>query len=184
MTHITFAKDFQGVADVFLRNPNLYAPILQFIEKVMTGPSDLTKEEREIIAAHVSAINDCTFCLGAHRATLLAMGVDRATVDSLEDGIDMAGISGRMRAAIGFATKLSQEPELMDSTDIQHLRDAGWKEETIEDLINVIALFAYVNRLVDAFGITGNTDYFDHVGAALAKYGYAPLIKQAIKTPG
>ena len=77
MSHFSYSEDFQGVADVFLRDPHRYAPLLQFIENVMTGPSDLTKAEREMIAAHVSKLNACNFCLGAHKWTLAAMDVDR-----------------------------------------------------------------------------------------------------------
>ncbi len=38
-----------------------------------------------------------------------------------------------------------------------------------------------MNRLVDALGIKGNEAYFKQVGTALAKQGYAPLIKSALK---
>lgn len=37
--------------------------------------------------------------------------------------------------------------------DVQKLRDAGWKEEQIAEAVYVIALFAFFNRVADAFGI-------------------------------
>lgn len=181
MAYLSQAEDFQGVADVFLRTPTLYAPLLKFIEAVMIGPSRLTKAEREVIAAHVSVLNECGFCLGAHRATLKAMGVVAATVDTLEQGTEMAGISDRMRALLVYAEKLTRTPEAVDGDDIETLRAAGWSDQTIEDAINVIALFSYVNRLVDAFGIVGSPAYFDHIGQTLASQGYAPLLRQAAK---
>jgi alkylhydroperoxidase family enzyme len=67
VAHLDHAKNFHGVADVFLRTPGPYTPLLQFIEQVMTGESQLTKAQREIVAAHVSALNQCDFCLGANR---------------------------------------------------------------------------------------------------------------------
>ncbi len=184
MSNLGYSKHFQGVADVFMRSPSLYAPMLQFIENVMTGVSELSKAEREIIAAHVSALNDCQFCLGAHRATLKAMGTNPETIESLDAGINVIGIDQRMVAILTFATKLTQTPEHMEPTDIMALQDAGWADQTIEDVINVVALFNYVNRLVDAFGIEGNQPYFDYVGKALAADGYTPLIKQAQKKAG
>jgi uncharacterized protein YciW len=93
----------------------------------------------------------------------------------------MAGVSEPLRAVLEFATKLTKAPEDISGDDISALRDAGWTEQTIEDAINAIALFNYVNRLVDAFGIEGSQAYFDHVGAALAAHGYAPLIHQGTK---
>ena len=46
----------------------------------------------------------------------------------------------------------------------------------IEDTVNVVALFGYMNRLVDAFGVEGAPDYFKMVGTSLAKNGYAKLL--------
>ena len=53
MPFLDYAKDFQGVADVFLRDPARYGPLLHFIEDVMTRESELSKSDREIIAARV-----------------------------------------------------------------------------------------------------------------------------------
>lgn len=181
MTYLHISHNFQGVADVFLRSPGLYAPLLQFIENVMTGPSSLTATEREIIAAHVSNLNHCGFCLGVHKSTIRALGADTGTVDTLEKGPAIAGISDSLRAIIEFSTKLTQSPETVNENDITALKDAGLTDQTIEDAINVISLFNYVNRLVDAFGIEGNQPYFDFVGTTLAKQGYAPLLDQAAK---
>lgn len=179
MTYLQKHHNFQGVADVFLRSPDLYAPLLQFIENVMTGDSSLTAAEREIIAAHVSRLNHCSFCLGVHKSTIRALGAKDEVLDTLEDGTSMAGISESLRAIIVFSTKLTQSPELVTEDDISILKDVGLTEQTIEDAINVISLFNYVNRLVDAFGIEGNQPYFDFVGTALAKQGYTPLLAQA-----
>jgi len=37
--------------------------------------------------------------------------------------------------------------------DVQHLRDAGWKEEQIAEAVYITAMFAFFNRVADAFGI-------------------------------
>lgn len=180
MPYMKSAQGFKGVADVFLRDPARYASLLQFIETVMTSPSALTKAEREIIAAHVSKINGCGFCLGAHRWTLVAMDVDTRVIEAVENGADDEGIDARLRPILRFATKLTQRPGEVGQRDIDELLEAGWSEQTVEDAINVISLFNYVNRLVDAFGIEGEESYFRQIGAALAKRGYGPLIETAL----
>ncbi|MEM7024596.1 MAG: peroxidase-related enzyme [Pseudomonadota bacterium] len=181
MPYLSQAQGFRGVADVFLRDPDRYAPLLQFIEAVMVGESALTNAEREMIAAHVSKLNGCDFCLGAHRWTLAALDIDLRTIDAIEAGPEAAGIDDKLRPILRFATKLTQAPEDIGQADIDVLRDAGWSDQSIEDTINVVALFNYVNRLVDAFGIEGDEAYFRQVGATLAKQGYAPLIRSALK---
>lgn len=37
--------------------------------------------------------------------------------------------------------------------DVQTLRDHGWKEEQIAEAVYITALFAFFNRVADAFGI-------------------------------
>lgn len=37
--------------------------------------------------------------------------------------------------------------------DVDRLRAAGWKEEQIAEAVYVIALFAFFNRVADAFGV-------------------------------
>jgi len=44
------------------------------------------------------------------------------------------------------------------SDDVQKLRDAGWKEEQIAEAVYVTALFAFFNRVADAFGVASQ-DY-------------------------
>ncbi len=176
MANFSYSRNFKGVADVFLRSPKLYKPLLAFIENVMVGESELSKAEREIIAAHVSRINGCRFCVEAHRATLTAMGVDEATVSTLEMGPNIDGVSDQVKDLLVFSEKLTRTPAEITIADIEALKDKGVSEQTIEDTINVVSLINYVNRLVDAFGVEGSPDYFKMVGASLAKNGYAPLI--------
>ncbi len=37
--------------------------------------------------------------------------------------------------------------------DVEKLRKAGWTEEQIAEAVYVIAMFAFFNRVADAFGI-------------------------------
>jgi alkylhydroperoxidase family enzyme len=37
--------------------------------------------------------------------------------------------------------------------DVEKLRAAGWKEEQISEAVYITALFAFFNRVADAFGI-------------------------------
>lgn len=176
MTNLSYSRNFNGVADVFLRSPKRYKPLLQFFENVMIDESELSKAEREIIATHVSRINGCHFCVEAHRATLAAMGVDEATLATLEMAPNIDGVSSQLKALLVFSEKLTRTPADITIADIDALKDTGISEQTIEDTINVVSLLNYLNRLVDAFGVEGSPHYFKMVGVSLANNGYAALI--------
>lgn len=174
MSNFDFARNFNGVAEVFLRTPQVYAPLLQFFENVMVGESELTKEEREIIATHVSRINGCHFCVGAHEATLAAFGGNGAA-PAPED----QEANPRLQDLLAYADKLTRSPAEIERADIDALKASGISEQAIEDATNVVSALNYLNRLVDAFGFEGSPEYFKMVGAALAKNGYAGLLPKA-----
>jgi alkylhydroperoxidase family enzyme len=37
--------------------------------------------------------------------------------------------------------------------DVQQLRDHGWAEDQISEAVYIIAMFAFFNRVADAFGV-------------------------------
>jgi len=52
-----------------------------------------------------------------------------------------------------YARKLTLDPANMTADDAQILRDQGWTEPQIAEAVYVISLFAFFNRVADAFGI-------------------------------
>ena len=44
--------------------------------------------------------------------------------------------------------------------DVNKLRAAGWKEEQISEAVYITALFAFFNRVADAFGLE-DPNYFE-----------------------
>ena len=39
------------------------------------------------------------------------------------------------------------------ANDVQKLREVGWNEEQIAEAVYIIAMFAFFNRVADAFGV-------------------------------
>ncbi len=131
MSHLEQTKDFKGVADVFMRDPDLYGPLLQFIEAVMTRASVLTVAEREVIAAYVSHINGCDFCVGVHHATLKSLKTDEAVLSQLTDGPSSSAIDDRLRAILSFAEKLTRNPHGIGPDDVDLLEPFERVEEAL-----------------------------------------------------
>jgi alkylhydroperoxidase family enzyme len=44
--------------------------------------------------------------------------------------------------------------------DVQKLRDAGWTEDQIAEAVYITAMFAFFNRVADAFGVPAQ-DYLN-----------------------
>ncbi len=54
---------------------------------------------------------------------------------------------------LSYAVKLSLKPWEMREADIQELRDAGFSNAGILDIVQVTGYYAYVNRLADGLGV-------------------------------
>ena len=56
-------------------------------------------------------------------------------------------------AMLEFAEKLTLTPSNMRQADVQKLRDAGWTDRDILDIVHVCAYFNFRVRVVDGLGL-------------------------------
>ena len=54
---------------------------------------------------------------------------------------------------LDYAKLITEAAYRSSSEDVEKLRNAGWKEDQIAQAVYVIALFAFFNRVADAFGV-------------------------------
>jgi alkylhydroperoxidase family enzyme len=52
-----------------------------------------------------------------------------------------------------YAEIITKDAACSTHADVQRLRDAGWKEDQIAEAVYITALFAFFNRVADAFGV-------------------------------
>ena len=64
-----------------------------------------------------------------------------------------ADLTPAERALLEYARLITEAAYRSTAEDVQRLRDAGWKEDQIAEAVYIIALFAFFNRVADAFGI-------------------------------
>ena len=68
---------------------------------------------------------------------------------NLED----AGLSPAERALLDYVTKVTEAAYRTTNEDVQNLRDHGWTEPQIAEAVYITAMFAFFNRVADAFGV-------------------------------
>lgn len=64
-----------------------------------------------------------------------------------------AALSAADRAMLDFAIKLTRTPAEMTKGDVDALREVGFDDAAVHDVVQVVALFNYYNRLADGLGI-------------------------------
>src|SRR5690349_2858255 len=102
MAHIPVPEGLPGIRALLAFRPETAAPIAALTNVLMCGPNTLSPGEREAIAAHVSALNDCTFCRNSHQAIAACHLGDDIAGQIVRDP-QAAPISPRLKALLAIA---------------------------------------------------------------------------------
>lgn len=160
-----FAKARQNLGFVpnvfvaYMTRPTHFRPWFNHFRELMTGDSELSLAEREMISVVVSAENHCLYCLVSHGAELRKLLADEVLGDRIVFDYRRAGLEARKTAMLDFAVKLTREPASCTLADVEHLRSLGFSEQAIFDMAEVTAMFNYTNRLASAIGMMPNREY-------------------------
>ncbi len=81
------------------------------------------------------------------------MTKDETLVNQLKTDYTNADLTLSQRAMLDYAVKLTESPTLMEAVDLKPLREAGFDDKAILDINQIVAYFAYVNRVADGLGV-------------------------------
>jgi uncharacterized peroxidase-related enzyme len=157
---------------VFYR-PDFYgARAKEFTHEAMRGPSDWSVGDRELMAAYVSQVNGCAFCVGAHSATARRAYQDGPKVAAVLADLESAPVEEGLRATLRMLGKLTREGKL-GAGDMREVLSAGVSRQQVEDALAVCAAFNTTGRLADAFGFEVlSPEGFEAGAKYLLKRGY------------
>ena len=127
---------------------------------LMLGDSGLSKLEREMIAVVVSSINRCHYCVIAHGASVRLLSGDAELADTLAINYRLCNLDSRQRTMLDFAARLTEASFLVEESDRERLRQAGFADRDIWDISAVTAFFNMTNRLASASAMKPNKDYY------------------------
>ena len=81
------------------------------------------------------------------------MTKDETLVNQLKIDYTYADLTPPQRAMLDYAVKLTESSTLMETADLKPLREAGFDDKAILDINQIVAYFAYVNRVADGLGV-------------------------------
>ena len=62
-------------------------------------------------------------------------------------------LDAKTHALLAYAKKLTQEPSMVEDSDIEELRSAGWDEQGIYEATALISFFNFTGRMEAASGL-------------------------------
>ncbi|MBV9804397.1 MAG: carboxymuconolactone decarboxylase family protein [Solirubrobacterales bacterium] len=166
-------RSLPDAARITFYRPDFYgARMKQLTHQAMRGHSGWSVGDRELMAAYVSKLNECPFCVGAHSATAARAYEDEQRVAAVLADLDSAPIEDGLRATLGMLGKLTRERAL-SADDVRAVLSAGVSRQEIEDALAVGFVFNTTDRLANAFAFEVlSQDGFDAGAKYLLKRGY------------
>lgn len=175
MAHIALPEGVPGIRSLVMFRPETGKHLYDLAQVLLRGPSPLSPAERELIATHVSARNNCTFCMSSHAAAARELFENtREVVDCVIHNKSTELLSAKMKALLNIAGKVQQSGKLVTDEDVAEARKHGAGDRDIHDTVLIAATFSMFNRYVDGLGSLTPTDpkEYEPMGKRLATMGY------------
>lgn len=179
MPHIELPEGVPGILGPMMFRPETARPLNQLAEVLLRGDSTLSRGERELIAAYVSALNECQFCQRSH-GTFAAFQLEGSwsVVGAVKRDPHTAPVSEKMKALLAIAAKVQADGRSVTSADITAARDQGASDVEIHDTVLIAAAFCMYNRYVDGLGTWAPDDQaaYDASAARIIEQGYGSSV--------
>ena len=105
---------------------------------------------KEMIFVTISSLKSCHYCEAAHHAFCLSIGVKPEQIDRLIKNYTAETDDPREKAAIDFAVKLAKDSHSSSEQDFQTLRELGFDDEEIMEIIAMSGMAVFYNHLANA----------------------------------
>jgi len=129
-----------NIFTTFAQAPAALEGYLNFNTALSTGTLDA--QLRETLAVTVAGYNGCDYCISAHVFLGGKVGIEKTEL--------LANLKGRsannkVQAAVDFARALMEKRGNVSNEDIKAVREAGYNDEQIIEILAHVALNTFTN---------------------------------------
>jgi uncharacterized peroxidase-related enzyme len=180
--HISLGNEEFGIRSLFMYRPETGRPMSMLADVLLRGPSALPRGERELIAAYVSSLNDCSYCTASHSAFAAAQLTEGMTlVDQVCADPDTAPVTPKLAALLRIAGAVQQSGKAVRAEDIELARKEGATDLEIHDTVLIAAVFCMTNRYVDGLATNVRADpaAYAKIAPVIINNGYMAILGSA-----
>jgi uncharacterized peroxidase-related enzyme len=175
MPHINVPENVPGIRALLAFRPETAGPLGALADALLHAPNSLPPGHRELIAAYVSARNDCPFCHHSHAAIAACQLPDgESLVAEVARDPERAPIDDKLKALLAIAARVQESGRNVQTEHIARARAAGATDVEIHDTVLIAAAFCMFNRYVDGLAAWTPTDPASYRERAqmVAEHGY------------
>lgn len=176
MAYIDLPENLPGIRGLMAFRPDVAQHLNELAEQLLRSDNSLSRGERELIATHVSYLNDCYFCQHAHQALAgYYLQCDFDKLDETKANPDYSDISDKMKALLKIAGSVQKGGLHVSPEQIEKAKAVGALDREIHDTVLIAAAFCMFNRYVDGLGTDTplDRDFYRNRAEARAKEGYS-----------
>jgi uncharacterized peroxidase-related enzyme len=176
MAHIDLQNEFPGIRGPMAFRPETAKPLNELAEVLLRSDNSLSRGERELIGAFVSAKNDCFFCQQVHGGLAQHyLECDTAFIDAVKSDYNNTQLSAKMKALLSIASSVQKGGKQVTAEQVECARHEGATDREIHDTVLIAAAFCMFNRYVDGLATWApeSWDYYIERAKQRAEEGYA-----------
>lgn len=177
MPHVTIPATLPpGVPGLMQYRPETGRPLSSLAEVLLRSANTLSAADRELIAAHVSALNQCRFCTSTHTEVSAQQHPEgRALIDKVMADPDSAPVTPKLKALLAIATAVQSSGRDVTEALVTSARSHGATDTEIHDAVLIAAAFCMFNRYCDGLAAVTPSDPAAYTGMAqqIIKNGYS-----------
>ena len=141
MAHFEGLTPNSGLTEVLRAFPRNSKPLLHLLNSIMCADGELSRGQRETIAAIVSQQNDVAYCAFYH-----SLFAEVLTAPNAQPNVDVEPLAEYARRLI-----VGDSGEL-DRAFMAAL-SAGWSQAALYETVEVVGIFNFINTIVKAAGL-------------------------------
>lgn len=156
MPYITVNENLPGIRSLLAFSPETAEPIGALTNLLLRSNEGLSMADRELIAAHVSYLNDCFYCHNSHgEIAVCYLDGNRELVDKVKTDYENAPVSDKLKALLSIAGSVQKGGKNVTPEQVEKAKALGASDKDIHDTVLIAAAFCMFNRYVD--GLAANT---------------------------
>ncbi len=120
---------------------------------------------KEMIFVAISSLKECHYCEDAHHAFCLSIGVTPEQIDALISTYTCDTADPKEKAAIDYAVKLAKDSNSSTQEDFDNLKEMGFSDEEIMEIIAMSGMAVFYNHLANATKINVDKGFLDKLAS-------------------
>lgn len=133
-------------------NPQAMRAHLELYLTAMFEAVSLERKKCELLAVVVSNANKCEYCLAHHSEALKHYWKNKERMKKWMSAF-RSELSEKELHMVQYAVKLTKEPDSIRERDVEVLRELGFSDREIHDVVLITSYFNFVNRMALGLGV-------------------------------